>query len=494
MITSKFKIVISTIALALLLSACDSDNRAMTYKARVDRDYKVSGSISFISTKENTTYRNSITPIDRPIGVQNITYTFNAGACTLDNFTVTLASSPTTPSYYPTSVVLTGVKFSNLAGYVSFVFSTNNKNWIGTTFNLGSVSMSSIPIPCVDPGAFTVGATTFARSVISDIYGAGRWTDVGKALFVSNIHPDDLGYLWAIYGSRDNFQSTKEPNEIKANLYNLFGNPAFNDYTSALQPKGEFAKDLSSIDGIKAYMDSDDRHVVEFTFEDVDPEVIQGIDWQDNTKLFPSSFKQFNKVCFFHTYGRFLSQENVEITNDPITSKLSAAEVSTEIRHQYGVDGIIAYGLGTVNAKTHTMYYSLKGWGQLLRYTGDLILNAPGNQVCVIPGDTYKYAADSKSLTDAHKAKIKKNLGRYKNADDVSLSYIIDSSLRASLSNSEYSDYQKLLLKRARVMKKYLVSLGLKKEKVIIEDLTSDTWNPGANAGSFNRIVISVLN
>jgi hypothetical protein len=241
-------------------------------------------------------------------------------------------------------------------------------------------------------------------------------------------------------------------------------------------------------------MDSDDRHVVEFTFEDVDPEEIQGIDWQDNTKLFPSSFKQFNKVCFFHTYGRFLSQENVEITNDPITSKLSAAEVSTEIRHQYGVDGIIAYGLGTVNAKTHTMYYSLKGWGQLLRYTGDLILNAPGNQVCVIPGDTYKYAADSKSLTDAHKAKIKKNLGRYKNADDVSLSYIIDNSLRASLSNTEYSEYQKLLLKRARVMKKYLVSLGLKKEKVIIEDLTSDTWNPGANAGSFNRIVISVLN
>jgi hypothetical protein len=43
-------------------------------------------------------------------------------------------------------------------------------------------------------------------------------------------------------------------------------------------------------------------------------------------------------------------------------------------------------------------------------------------------------------------------------------------------------------------MKKYLVSLGLKKERVIIEDLTSDTWNPGANAGSFNRIVISVLN
>ncbi|MFZ9309650.1 MAG: hypothetical protein ACO3XJ_04470 [Candidatus Nanopelagicales bacterium] len=492
MTTSKFKIVITTIALALLLSACDSDNRAMTYKARVDRDYKVSGSISFISTKENTAYRNAITPIDRPIGVQNITYTFNAGTCSLDNFTVTLASSPTTPSYYPTSVVLTSVKFANLGGHVGFVMSTANKNWVGTTFNLGSVSMNSIPIPCVDPGAFTVGATTFARSVISDIYGAGRWTDIGKALFVSNIHPDDLGYLWAIYGSRDNFQNTEEPIEIKDNLYNLFGNPVFNDYTGAPQPKGEFAKDLSSIDGIKAYKDSDDRHVVEFTFDDVDPNLITGVDWKDNTILFPSVTLHSNRVCFFHRYGRFLTQENVDITNDPISLTLSSAEISTEIRHQYGVDGIIVYGLGTVNAKNHTMFYSLEGWGQLLRYTGDKIVNAPGNEVCVVPGDIYKYAATSKSLTDSHKTKIKKNLSRYKAGANVTLTYLIDNSLLVSLSNSEFSDYQKLLRKRARVMKKYLVSLGLKKDDIKVEPYASDTWNPGANVGSFNRIVISV--
>jgi hypothetical protein len=95
-------------------------------------------------------------------------------------------------------------------------------------------------------------------------------------------------------------------------------------------------------------------------------------------------------------------------------------------------------------------------------------------------------------LTDSHKTKIKKNLSRYKAGSDVALSYLIDNSLLASLSNSEFSDYQNLLRKRARVMKKYLVSLGLKKDDIEIEPYTSDTWNPGANAGSLNRIVISV--
>ena len=156
------------------------------------------------------------------------------------------------------------------------------------------------------------------------------------------------------------------------------------------------------------------------------------------------------------------------------------------------MDGIILYGLGTVNAKNHTMFYSLEGWGQLLRYTGDQIVNAPGNQVCVVPGDIYKYATGSKSLTDSHKNKIKKNLSRYKAGSNVALSFLIDSSLLASLSNSEFGDYQDLLRKRARVMKKYLVSLGLKKDDIEIEPYTSDTWNPGANAGSLNRIVISV--
>jgi hypothetical protein len=42
-------------------------------------------------------------------------------------------------------------------------------------------------------------------------------------------------------------------------------------------------------------------------------------------------------------------------------------------------------------------------------------------------------------------------------------------------------------------MKKYLVSLGLKKEKVLVEPIFSDPINPGANTGSFNRIVISVI-
>ncbi|MGA0857403.1 MAG: hypothetical protein ACO3P3_04490, partial [Candidatus Nanopelagicales bacterium] len=112
--------------------------------------------------------------------------------------------------------------------------------------------------------------------------------------------------------------------------------------------------------------------------------------------------------------------------------------------------------------------------------------------VCVVPGDIYKYAATSKSLTDSHKTKIKKNLSRYKAGANVTLTYLIDNSLLVSLSNSEFSDYQKLLRKRARVMKKYLVSLGLKKDDIKVEPYASDTWNPGANVGSFNRIVISV--
>lgn len=489
----KFKAVAAVLATALLLTACDSDNRAMTYKARVDRDYKVSGSISFIATVENTAYRNSITPIDSPIGIQNISYTFNAGTCTLDNFTVTLASSPTTPSYYPTSIALAGLRFAGLANRNDWLVSSVNKNWIGTVFNLGNVSTSNIGIPCANPGAYTVSSGTFARSIVSGIYGAGRWTDVGKAMVASNIHPDDRGYLWAILASKDNFANSEEPMEIKSALYNIFGNSVFNDYPEGAKAKGEFAEDLSSIPGVKAYMDADNRHVVEFSFEGVDPKDIKGVLWQESTRIFPQSDISFNRVCFVHGYGRFLEKENVELTGDPMTLKLGAAEVSTDIRHQYGVDGIIAYGLGTVNAKTHTMFYRLKGWGNLIDYTGKNLASPPGNQVCVIPGDTYKYKADSKSLTDAHKAKIKKNLARYKGGNDITLSYIYDDTLRQTMTISEFNDYRKFLLKRARVMKKYLVSLGLKKDKVFVEDLSSDPINPTANLGSFNKIVVSVL-
>lgn len=490
----KLKPVAVALSLALLLTACDSDNRAMTYKARVDRDYKVSGSISFIATVENTEYRNSITPIDRPIAIQNISYTFNAGTCTLDNFTVTLASSPATPTYYPTSIALAGLRFAGLANRNDWLVSSANKNWIGTVFNLGNVSTANIGIPCASPGAYTASSGTFARSVVSGIYGAGRWTDAGKAMVASNIHPDDRGYLWAILASKDNFANTDAPIEIKSAIYNLFGNSVFNDYPEQLKAKGEFAADLSSIPGVKAYIDSDNRHVVEFSFEDVKPKDMTGVLWQEATQMFPMSNLSFNRVCFYHSYGRFLEKENVTITNDPMTLKLSAAEISTDIRHQYGVDGIITYGLGNVNAKSHTMYYRLKGWGNLLDFTGEGLVNPPGNQVCVIPGDTYKYAADSKALTLAHKTKIKKNLARYKGDNDITLSYLIDDTLRTTMTTSEFNDYKKLLLKRARVMKKYLVSLGLKKEKVLVEDVISDPINPGANVGSFNRIVISVLN
>lgn len=490
----KFKALVAAIIVALLLTACDSDNRAMTYKARVDRDYKVSGSISFIATVENTEYRNSITPIDTPIVIQNISYAFNAGTCTLDNFTVTLASSPTTPTYYPTSIALAGLRFAGLANRNDWLVSSANKIWNGTVFNLGNVSTANIGIPCANPGAYTASSGTFARSVVSGIYGAGRWTDVGKAMVASNIHPDDRGYLWALLASKDNFAATVEPPEIKRNIYNIFGNSVFNDYPESAKAKGEFAADLNSIPGVKAYIDSDNRHVVEFSFEDVDPADLTGVMWQEGTQMFPLSNLSFNRVCFYHSYGRFLEKENVAITADPITLKLSAAEISTDIRHQYGVDGIIAYGLGTVNPKSHTMFYRLKGWGNLIDYTGKNLLNPPGNQVCVIPGDTYKYKADSKSLTDAHRAKIKKNLARYKNGKDITLSYLIDDALRPTMTISEFNEYKKLLLKRARVMKKHLVSLGLKKEKVLVEDVMSDPINPGANVGSFNRIVISVLN
>ena len=492
MAMSKFKGVAAALSIALLLTACDSDNRAITYKARVDRDYKVSGSISFIATLENTEYRNSITPIDSPITIQSIDFAFNAGTCTLNNFTVTLASSPTTRTYYPTSIALAGLNFAGLQGKNYWLVSSVNQNWAGTTFNLGNVSTANIGIPCAHPGAYTASSGTFARSITSSIYGAGRWTDVGKAMFASNIHPDDRGYLWAILASKDNLQNGAEPNEIKDALYNLFGNSVFNDYPESPRAKGEFASDLSSIPGVKAYKDADDRHVVEFTFENVDPQDIDGVLWQESTRIFPQGDLSFNRVCFIHGYGRFLEKENVEITNDPISLKLSAAEISTDIRHQYGVDGIISYGLGTVNAKSHTMYYRLKGWGNLIDYTGKGLLNPPGNQVCVIPGDTYKYKSDSKSLTETHKVKIKKNLSRYK-GKELTLSYLIDDTLRTSMTTSEFNDYKKLLLKRARVMKKYLVSLGLKKDKVVVEDVISDPINPGANAGSFNRIVISVL-
>jgi len=443
---------------------------------------------------ENTEYRNSITPIDTPIVIQNISYTFNAGTCTLDNFTVTLASSPTTPTYYPTSIALAGLRFAGLANRNDWLVSSANKNWIGTVFNLGNVSTANIGIPCANPGAYTASSGTFARSVVSGMYGAGRWTDVGKAMVASNIHPDDRGYLWALLASKDNFSATVEPPEIKRNIYNIFGNSVFNDYPESAKAKGEFAADLNSIPGVKAYIDSDNRHVVEFSFEDVDPKDLTGVMWQESTQMFPLSNLSFNRVCFFHSYGRFLEKENVAITADPITLKLSAAEISTDIRHQYGVDGIITYGLGTVNPKSHTMFYRLKGWGNLIDYTGKNLLNPPGNQVCVIPGDTYKYKADSKSLTDAHKAKIKKNLARYKDGNDITLSYLIDDTLRPTMTISEFNDYKKFLVKRARVMKKYLVSLGLKKEKVLVEDVMSDPINPGANVGSFNRIVISVLN
>lgn len=489
----KFKSLALALSIALLLTACDSDNRAMTYKARVDRDYKVSGSISFIATVENTAYRNSITPIDSPIGIQNISYTFNAGTCALDNFTVTLAGSPTTPSYYPTSIALAGLRFAGLPNRNDWLVSSANKIWIGTVFNLGNVSTANIGIPCANPGAYTVSSGTFARSIVSGIYGAGRWTDVGKAMVASNIHPDDRGYLWAILASKDNFANSEEPMEIKSALYNIFGNAVFNDYPSDVKTKGEFAADLSSIPGVEAYIDADNRHVVEFSFEDIDPKDIEGVLWQESTRIFPQSDISFNRVCFIHGYGRFLEKENVTITADPITLKLSAAETSTDIRHQYGVDGIIAYGLGTVNAKSHTMFYRLKGWGNLIDYTGKGLLNPPGNQVCMIPGDTYKFKSDSKSLTDSHKAKIKKNLARYKKDQVITLSYLIDDSLRTTMTVSEFNDYKKLLLKRARVMKKYLVSLGLVQEKVLVEDVVSDPINPGANVGSFNRIVISVV-
>ncbi|MEN9923325.1 MAG: hypothetical protein RIS09_839, partial [Actinomycetota bacterium] len=441
------------ISLALVLTACDSDNRAITYKARVDRDYKVSGSISFIATLENTSYRNSITPIDSPIAIHSINYTFNAGTCTLNDFTVTLASSPATKTYYPTSIALAGLSFAGLQGKNYWLVSSLNQNWAGTTFNLGNVSTANIGIPCASPGAYTASSGTFARSITSSIYGAGRWTDVGKAMFASNIHPDDRGYLWAILASKDNFQNSEEPAEIKANLYNLFGNSVFNDYPESPRAKGEFATDLSSIPGVKAYKDADNRHVVEFTFKDVNPQDIDGVLWQDSTRIYPQGDLSFNRVCFIHGYGRFLEKENVAITNDPMTLSLSAAEISTDIRHQYGVDGIIVYGLGTVNAKSHTMYYRLKGWGNLIDYTGKGLLNPPGNQVCMIPGDTYKYKADSKSLTDAHKAKIKKNLARYKGDKDLTLSYLVDDALRTTMTISEFNDYKKFLLKRARAMK-----------------------------------------
>lgn len=489
----KFKAVAAALAIALVLTACDSDNRAMTYKARVDRDYKVSGSISFIATVENTAYRNSITPIDSPIVIQNISYTFNAGTCSLDNFTVTLASSPTTPTYYPTTIALAGLRFAGIASPYWWVVSSANKNWAGNIFNLGNVATTTIGIPCANPGAYTASSGTFARSIVSGIYGADRWTDVGRATFVSNIHPDDRGYLWAIHASKDNFADSEIPIEIRDVLSDLFENAVFNDYPSGVQAKGEFATDLSSLPGVKAYIDSDNRHVVEFSFEDLDPKDITGVLWQESTRVFPQSDISFNRVCFVHGYGRFLEKENVAITGDPMTLKLGAAEVSTDIRHQYGVDGIIVYGLGNVTAKNHTMFYRLKGWGNLIDYTGKGLLNPPGNQVCMIPGDTYKYKADSKTLTDAHKAKIKKNLSRYKGDQDITLSYIVDDTLRTTMTVSEFNDYRKLLLKRARVMKKYLVSLGLKKDKVLVEDTFSDPINPGANVGSLNRIVISVL-
>lgn len=493
---SKFKTVAAVISLALLLTACDSDTRAMTYKARVNRDYKVAGSISFISTPENTTYRNAITPIDRPIAIQSITYTFNAGTCKLDNFTVTLATSPSTPSFYVTTVVFSEVKFANFP-YVDFSLNSSIRDWSGTAFNFGSVSNTSLQLPCVDPGTYLASSGTFARSVASDIYGADRWTDLERAQFVSNIHPDDLGYLWAIYGSKDNLQDSEVPFEIRETLSDLFSDSVFNNYPSALQPKGEFAKDLRSIDGVNAYIDGDNRHVVEFSFENMDPQDIQGVEWDDNTMLFPSVGKVGSKLCFNVKYGRFRDQEDTDITNDPITSTRSAAENSTDIRHEFGVDGILTYGYGSVKAKSHTMYLYLRGWGDSLDYYATELTTAPNAElnppVCVIPGDIYKYATESKTLTNAHKTKIKKNLPRYKASDRIELSYLVNYSLRGSLSNREFNAYFKFLLKRAKEMKKYLVSLGVKKGNIRFNDQPSNDWNPRANKGSLNRVVISVL-
>lgn len=475
-------LAVAVVAL-MVLTACGE--RDVAYRATVNADSTLTGAVILTANSATVDYQEELTPIDTPITVTNLTYTYDAASCTWTDVTAVLASAISGTTTLETSVVLTGIDFTGLPPQ-EWNLGISARTWAGTSINLGTFNGSELGSGCTDPGTYVASSGKFARTVQSDKFGLTRWSEAKRGMAVANIAPAERGYLWALNQVVGPFLNKNVPGELETLVDSIFRGSNFSSYATAPQANGKFRTDLNKVPGVKAYRDEDGGYVVELAFTKATEAEVAGVKWDDQTKIFPtvSTNADVGTLRLDFQYGYFLTSAETP-TGTALQTLQNAAENASEIRHSFKVKGLVLFSDGVYTKSTARQDWSLRGWG------ADAVSSGTEGQLVVFPGDNYKFAKKSSVLSSAVKKAINKRIALYRAASEVRIGYLLDETLSADA--VKYAAHKALILKRYNAVRNYLVSSGVKKSKIVKLELLRSTDNPAATKSSLNKVAIQVV-
>ncbi|MEN9692768.1 MAG: hypothetical protein RLZZ330_412 [Actinomycetota bacterium] len=480
----KIKLLPVLAAAILILSACDTGTLNGSYSLNVSESGKISGYIKSELTPERYEFIKEIRHVQRSVVVHDITYTWNAGNCTMEDIVVT-SEQELRPKYWAGQIVSFGSL--DFADYEGAVFTGDGL--IDSSYQL-AIRQGNGNFGCINPGEY-VQDSGFATTVFLDPslneLGLEDWARAENMnISVGNIYPTDLPYFFAlnsICAIEDG--SCVTPDEVSDKLSELLGEDSrFSNIKDDLLNKGEFVDYLHD-QGIETYKTASGSWGVKVPFTNQPFSSLYR--WANNSPyaIIPSVANIDGvAISLESSYEHLVSGED-EIANpvnefqiwEQESQNLAAFSQSVKIA------GLILDTNGNYNKKKKTFSWSISGYG------ADAKLTDEKPSITFAPGIEISFKANSSKLTSATKALLKKKKAVINAYGDT----LIGAVTNSSLSPDDAVANQTLATKRATAIKNYLVNtLKLSHNYLVVTTPSSDSGSTWAKA-SVNKAVISAL-